>query len=485
MVVIGVTAFLALGISGAFFSDTETSKDNLLQAGELDLKIDNDSYYNGDPNANTSWSLEEWANQLFFNFTDIKPDDYGEDTISLHADNDYWACMEMKVSKDDDGTCTEPELIDDPNCVPDNGNDLDGELGGLVNFVWWPDDGDNVLEIGETPFITTSPASSALNQSVVLADSGTNLWGTPGPLSSQLTYYIGKAWCFGTLGLAPDDQDNVGNVKTPAGDNNGNQTPGDPEDGGYTCDGTALNNASQTDILMGDIKFSAYQARHNPDFLCSPGEPTVSVSVTPTNSPTPTLQACQQADVMLVLDKSGSINTTELGQLKTAAKDFIDALGLSPSGIHAGFSSFATLGSLDQHLIDDDTSVKSAIDLLTTPSGALSFTNLKAGIDLATGEFANPGDGHDRIDGTSPDKMIIITDGKPNRPNSLTAEADAATSADNARAAGSEIFVVGVGTDAGTTTYLQTQIAYNAAHYYSVDNYAGLQAVLAGLDLCE
>ena len=81
--------------------------------------------------------------------------------------------------------------------------------------------------------------------------------------------------------------------------------------------------------------------------------------------------------------------------------------------------------------------------------------------------------------------MIIITDGKPNRPNSLTAEADAATSADNARAAGSEIFVVGVGTDAGTTTYLQTEIADDAAHYYSVDNYAGLQAVLAGLDLCE
>ena len=33
-------AALALGATGAFFSDTETSTGNILQAGKLDLKIE-------------------------------------------------------------------------------------------------------------------------------------------------------------------------------------------------------------------------------------------------------------------------------------------------------------------------------------------------------------------------------------------------------------------------------------------------------------
>lgn len=167
---------------------------------------------------------------------------------------------------------------------------------------------------------------------------------------------------------------------------------------------------------------------------------------------------------MLVLDRSGSINSTELGQLKTAAKAFIDALGLSPSGIHAGFSSFATTGTLNQH------------------SGG--FTNLKEGLDLALGEHANPGDSHDRTDSTSPDKVIVITDGHPNRPlPSSTADNVAKVSADVYRAAGAEIFVVGVGSDVNQA-YLET-IADDASHYYSVSDYSELETILKNLDLCQ
>lgn len=482
LLVVIVTAFLALGISRAFFSDTETSSDNTLQAGELDLEIDNESYYNGLLNQSTTWNLENLTDHLFFNFDDIKPDDYGEDTISLHADNDYWACMEMKVTKDDDNTCTEPEKLVDPNCdVPEsepNANNFDGELGGLVNFVWWVDDGDNVLEVGEESFINISSASASLNQSITLADSNTNLFEDKGPLLASHIYYIGKAWCFGTLGLAPDDQDGFGDVKTPAGDNNDNQTPGEPEDGGYTCDGASLNNASQTDVLMGDISFSAFQARHNQGFFCT--EPSGTPTSTPTNTPTPTPLACQQADVMLVLDRSGSINSTELGQLKTAAKDFVDALGLSALGIHAGFTSFATTGSLDHHLSDNSATIKTAVDALVSAG----FTNLKDGLDLSQGEHANPGDGHDRVDLTSPDKVIVITDGHPNRPlPSATADDVAKTSADAYRAAGAEIFVVGVGSDVNQA-YLET-IADDADHYYSVSEYSELETTLQDFDLCE
>lgn len=467
-----ITASIALviGATFAFFSDTETSQNNLLEAGAVDLKIDNTSYLNGVLNPGTTWTLSDLTDQLFFNFHDIKPGDVGEDTISLRVQNDAWACANFNMTKNDDNTCTEPELLDDPDCDEPDGDVNDGDLAQNLNFVFWTDDGDNVLETGET-IIKEGTAGAALNTDLTLADSNqNNLGGQDGdPLEGSTTYYIGKAWCFGTLTLAPLSQDGQG-----AG---GPRTPANSS-GGISCDGTSLNNATQTDIVMADFTFNAVQARNNPNFLCFP-LPTP--TPTPIPSPSPSPQACNQADVMLVLDRSGSINSTELGQLKTAAKDFVDSLGLSALGIHAGKSSFATTGNLNHHLTDDPVSLKAAIDAMT--SGGL--TNLKAGIDLAKTEMDNPGDGHDRADGTSPDKMIIITDGHPNRPlPSSTSDDVAAASADAARLAGSEIFVVGVGSDVNQS-YLENEIADDSSHYFSVSDYSALQDTLEDLDLCD
>ena len=82
-------------------------------------------------------------------------------------------------------------------------------------------------------------------------------------------YFIGKAWCFGTQ---TTDHVPVGQGVNPT------------VDPGVNCDGTALNNASQTDKFMADVEFSAVQSRHNGDFLCNPPEVTV--------TPTPTTVAC-------------------------------------------------------------------------------------------------------------------------------------------------------------------------------------------------
>jgi len=457
---LGATA-LIIGATFAFFSDTETSANNTLEAGALDLKIDNTSYYNGVLNQDTTWTLSDLTDQLFFDFQDIKPSDFGEDTMSFHVDNDSWVCAEFTLTENSDNTCTEPELLDDVTCE-EPGLD-DGELAQNINFVFWEDDGDNVLEDDEGIIEQGTAEDVFDNNTITLADSLiNNIGGIPGdPMAGGSNHYIGKAWCFGTLTLAPVPAD---------------QGVDPTQNGGILCDGSQLDNATQTDRVLADIQFSAVQSRNNPDFVCG-GEPTI----TPTVTPTPTLAACQQADVMLVLDRSGSINSTELGQLKTAAKDFVDSLGLSTTGIHAGKSSFATTGSLNHHLSDNPVSVKAAIDAMV----AGGFTNLKAGIDLAKTEMDNPGDGDDRTDGTSPDKMIVITDGHPNRPlPSSTADDVAATSADAARAAGSEIFVVGVGADVNET-YLKNEIADDAAHYFSVSSYGGLQTALAALDLCE
>jgi hypothetical protein len=259
---------LTFGATRAFFSDTETATANVMTAGAIDLKIGNDSYYNGAENGPTSWEATDLTVEKFFDFDDLKPGDYGEDTISLTVEtNDAYLCADFTLTAHADNSQTEPEALEDANGL------AEAELAPLVNFLWWADDGDNVLEDDEK--VITGPAPVGLlplNQTypLTLADSDQNIWtGQGGPVVGNDTYHIGKAWCFGTMGVAPLEQDESGSLRSPADNNDGVGAAGTPEDGGYTCDGSQLGNESQTDSLTADVSFRAVQARNNPGFQCA------------------------------------------------------------------------------------------------------------------------------------------------------------------------------------------------------------------------
>ncbi len=275
IVLVGIT----VGGTKAFFSDTESSVANNFTSGAIDLKVDNESYYNGFLNASTTWEATDLTIEKFFDFPDLKPDDYGEDTISLHVEtNDAYLCANVKLTSNDDNSQTEPERL-----VDGNGASI-GELASLVNFIWWADDGDNVLESDEN-IISQGPIGAlgvGGSTTIALADSETNIWtGEGGPVPGDETLYIGKAWCFGNIGEAKITQDNSTTTMSPAGNNNGNGKAGEPEDGGFTCDGSALGNESQTDSLTADVTFEAVQARHNGEFLCkSQPDPDTQIVVT-------------------------------------------------------------------------------------------------------------------------------------------------------------------------------------------------------------
>lgn len=256
--VIAAVAAIAIGGTIAYFSDTETSTGNTFTAGAIDLKIDNKSYVTNPETGllaaspNTSWTLSDLTGQLFFNFSDLKPGDIGEDTISLHVDNnDAWLCAAAQVTADDDVTCTEPELADDQNCSTPGLNQ--GELADAIHFAFWGDDGDNVYENNEVIFLQ-GPIDN-VNGVIALADSGHNVWGQSNlPLEGGSERYIGKAWCFGDLNITP----------LPSGQDYDPITAGN-----VSCNGSGVNNASQTDRVMGDIQFYAVQARNNPTFTCA------------------------------------------------------------------------------------------------------------------------------------------------------------------------------------------------------------------------
>src|SRR3989344_382958 len=259
-------ALLAVAIVGgttAFFSDHETSVDNVLAAGAIDLKIDNTSWLNGVAQAATSWGLDDLPGHLFFDFHDLKPGDLGEDTVSIHVlDNEAWVCGNITLTESADNGINEPEA----GAGDATDGQWNGELDERLQFVFWADDGDNVLEDNENVLLTGSPSQlpqdpGTPGMDFTLADSTNNvLTGQPNdPLLGTNTYYVGKAFCFGELTQQPLGQDGFG-VASPR--NPGNST------GGVACSGSLETNISQTDSVKGDVTLTAVQSRDLPDFIC-------------------------------------------------------------------------------------------------------------------------------------------------------------------------------------------------------------------------
>ncbi len=270
---IAFTGAIAVSATGAFFNDTETSTGNTFTAGDIDLQIDNESYVT---NSNgvlvnspaTSWAMADLTNQKFFDFTDVKPGDVGEDTISIHVgSNNAWMCAAARITDDSDQTLTEPELSDDLVTSTFPGTGL-GELDSNLQFAFWKDDGDNVLEADEIASIFVQGTLAGLGQQgkVTLVDSQGGPFG-PNPIPGNSTVYIGKAWCMGTLAAGSVAQDGLGKVGTPSNPS----TPNGPlvRGTGVTCNGAAVNNAAQTDQVQGDMQFYAVQARNNATFTCA------------------------------------------------------------------------------------------------------------------------------------------------------------------------------------------------------------------------
>lgn len=174
-------AALIIGATYAFFSDTETSENNVFVAGALDLKIDSEAHYNGlvcrdgdgEP-VGLQWleplvlpdgvTLEElqalehygdtcvgtWAqtdldeSHQFFSFADLKPGDLGENTISLHVlTNDAWGRFTVENVVNADNTCAEPEEGTGTEACTVLTPELlaNGELGANVLFDAWLDQG--------------------------------------------------------------------------------------------------------------------------------------------------------------------------------------------------------------------------------------------------------------------------------------------------------------------------------------------------------
>jgi choice-of-anchor C domain-containing protein len=186
-----------------------------------------------------TWILTDLGpTNQFFNFEDIKPGDQGENTVSLHVDdNDAYACLMIHNVKND-----EHDLIDPEGKVGDVTNDPNGgELDENLNFFSWSDDGDNIWEENEPPLFNPIVGSgeALLNGKVY------PLYLPPNPFPANTTKYIGIAWCVGTMNVNQGDHS-------------------------IECDGTTVDDDAQTDSFTADLTFYVEQARNNSGFVCPP-----------------------------------------------------------------------------------------------------------------------------------------------------------------------------------------------------------------------
>lgn len=373
-----VSVVAAFGITQAFFSDTETSTGNILAAGAIDLLIDNTSYRTNSAGVlvaspETSWNLKDLTIEKFFNFTDLKPGDVGEDTISIHVNNnDAWACARADISDNSENGLTEPEAdLDDTTTT--------GELGNELNFAFWNDDGDNVFESNETIYIQ-GPASNVLNGGTLAlaqpSSAGPALFGNT-PLTGASTEYIGKFYCYGTLATAPVPQQTGGTPLTVGT--------------GFTCNGSAVTNVSQSDMLIGDISFYAVQSRNNDGFSCDSvqwpdvepvGEvgallsaydaPKCDVTVNPGNSIQAAIDAAAEGTTICLADGTHNSDTYPLR---------LNENDLTLAGVNGPLSSATLSGGVV--LDNDNTTVTGLIIGSSTLLGETFGVYVNTGVDSA------------------------------------------------------------------------------------------------------
>jgi uncharacterized protein YegL len=170
----------------------------------------------------------------------------------------------------------------------------------------------------------------------------------------------------------------------------------------------------------------------NPTEILSDGFTNVTMSITggPEISQTPT-------DIMLVLDRSGSMNGQPFTLLQSAANRFVDIIveatdgvlnGTIGGGSRIGVVSFETEANLDQPLTTNANAIKTTIKDLVTGN----LTNIGQAFQIAQKELASSNPGSKKV-------LLIFTNGQAN------VGSDPDVAAATAREAGTEIFGIGLG----------------------------------------
>jgi len=171
------------------------------------------------------------------------------------------------------------------------------------------------------------------------------------------------------------------------------------------------------------------------------------------------------ADIVLLMDRSGSMKGQKLTDAKTAAKTFVDLQG---SNNRAELISFAGSAIIEVQFTsmtaDGKTTVKNAIDKLTS----VDKTNIYEAIQKANSELDTKGRDNTLL------VEILLTDGRPTTGN--TKADDIIDLAVSANATGIRIYTIGLGKDVDANLLSSIANATDGKYYFAPTS-ADLQAI--------
>jgi len=184
----------------------------------------------------------------------------------------------------------------------------------------------------------------------------------------------------------------------------------------------------------------------------------------PSLAPTP-------ADIVLLVDRSGSMKGKKLADAKTAAKTFVDLQGSNNRAELISFEGTAVIEvQFTTMTADGKTTVKNAIDALTS----VDKTNIYEAIQKANVELQTKGRDNVLL------VEILLTDGRPTTGNTETD--DILDLAVSANATGIRIYTIGLGTDVDGNLLSSIANATGAKYYFAPTS-ADLQAIYTEISL--
>jgi len=243
----------------------------------------------------------------------------------------------------------------------------------------------------------------------------------------------------------------------------------DPPGGGASSSapsGTTMEGESTPPVGGGsDPPHLEVEKSVSPETICIGDQATVTINVTGAGEG---VGEHFPIDVMLVIDRSGSMRGTKLDNAKAAAKTFVGLL--NSTNDQSGLVSFGCPwwgpvdARLDQNLTFDQSATNSSIDSLS--AGAFTFTNIGEGIYEANAELID--NGRDRPPTIYAE--VLLSDGVWNRGRDPVGAAQEA--ANNTII----IYTIGLGTDVDQTM-MQSIANITGGKYYYAANSTDLEAI--------
>lgn len=181
-------------------------------------------------------------------------------------------------------------------------------------------------------------------------------------------------------------------------------------------------------------------------------------------------QACVlKADIVFLIDGSGSIGPTNFNKLKTFLKGITSQLDVGADKIHVGVEQFSNYPSIEfpLNMHTNEADLSSAVDNINYMSGG---TNTGSAIDYMSQQMFSQTSG---ARPSVPRIAVVITDGKS------SSSAATATAADQARQNHISLIAVGVGNGVDINELHSIADDPDSSNTFTVNSYDQLNTLTA------